>query len=284
MRRAAQLLVDEPFDDEPEVPPEALTRRRTTPRRRAVARVAELLDESPIPPFFPILHKLYSRILASLQVAMDHLAEPETALQDLTTLHDQVHTRLQPPPHSTASSTTGCRQVPRPVPSSATPIVAQVDELGEIAKEVKLPPAHHLELDPVMDETDVEIVSASVAETREQLLALISYLVHPALVDADAPAAEAPPSPHGRRAPPALRKRRSALDRLEHHEPGDIVPAAFVRHPLPWYEVDTREPLRRELLARYADVRTFVERKRAELTRQVRRKSWKAWREYEHLV
>ena len=114
MPRAAQLLVDEPFDDEPEVPPEALTRRRTTPRRRAVARVAELLDESPIPPFFPILHKLYSRILASLQVAMDHLAEPETALQDLTTLHDQVHTRLQPPPHSTASSTT-------PVPSSATP-------------------------------------------------------------------------------------------------------------------------------------------------------------------
>ena len=62
------------------------------------------------------------------------------------------------------------------------------------------------------------------------------------------------------------------------------MPAAFVRHPLPWYEVDTREPLRRELLARYADVRTFVERKRAELTRQVRRKSWKAWREYEHLV
>ena len=116
MPRAAQLLVDEPFDDEPEVPPEALTRRRTTPRRRAVARVAELLDESPIPPFFPILHKLYSRILASLQVAMDHLAEPETALQDLTTLHDQVHTRLQPPPHSTASSTTRCtqcRQVPR---------------------------------------------------------------------------------------------------------------------------------------------------------------------------
>ena len=195
MPRAAQLLVDEPFDDEPEVPPEALTRRRTTPRRRAVARVAELLDESPIPPFFPILHKLYSRILASLQVALDHLAEPETALQDLTTLHDQVHTRLQPPPHSTASSTSAQhRQVPRPVPSSATPIVAQVDELGEIAKEVKLPPAHHLELDPVMDETDVEIVSASVAETREQLLALISYLRHPALVDADAPAAEAPPS------------------------------------------------------------------------------------------
>ena len=114
MPRAAQLLVDEPFDDEPEEPPEALTRRRTTPRRKAVARVAELLDESPIPPFFPILHKLYSRILASLQVAMDHLAEPETALQDLTTLHDQVHTRLQQPPHSTASSTSAqCRQVPR---------------------------------------------------------------------------------------------------------------------------------------------------------------------------
>ena len=111
---APQLLVDEPFDDEPEEPPEALTRRRTTPRRKAVARVAELLDESPIPPFFPILHKLYSRILASLQVAMDHLAEPETALQDLTTLHDQVHTRLQQPPHSTASSTSAqCRQVPR---------------------------------------------------------------------------------------------------------------------------------------------------------------------------
>ena len=96
MPRAAQLLVDEPFDDEPEVPPEALTRRRTTPRRRAVARVAELLDESPIPPFFPILHKLYSRILASLQVAMDHLAEPETALQDLTTLHDQVACSRRP--------------------------------------------------------------------------------------------------------------------------------------------------------------------------------------------
>ena len=271
---APQLLVDEPFDDEPEEPPEGSTRRRTTTRRGAVGRVALLLDESPIPPLFPILHKLYSRILASLQVALDHLAEPETALQDLTTLHDQVHTRLQPPPHSTASSTSAQhRQVPRPVPSSATPSVAQVDELGEIAKEVKLPPAHHLELDPVMDETDVEIVSTSVAETREQLLALISYLRHPALVDADAPAAEAPPSPHGRRAPPALRKRRSALDRLAHHEPGDIVPAAFVRHPLPWYEVDTREPLRRELLARYADVRTFVERKRAELTRQVRRKS-----------
>ena len=61
-----------------------------------------------------------------------------------------------------------------------------MDELGELAKEVVLPPAHHLELDPVMDETDVEIVSASVAETREQLLALISYLRHPALVDADA--------------------------------------------------------------------------------------------------
>ena len=41
--------------------------------------------------FFLILHRLYSRILTSLQVAVDHLAEPETALQDLTTLHNQAH-------------------------------------------------------------------------------------------------------------------------------------------------------------------------------------------------
>ena len=72
-------------------------------------------DSSPSPQsFFSILHKLYSKILASLQVALDHLAEPETALQDLTTLHNQVHTRLQQPPHNTASSTSAqCRQVPR---------------------------------------------------------------------------------------------------------------------------------------------------------------------------
>ena len=127
-----------------------------------------------------------------------------------------------------------------------------MDELGELAKEVVLPPAHHLELDPVMDETDVAIVSVSVAETREQLLVLISYVRHPTLVEVDAPAAEAPPSPHGRRAPLALRKRRSALDRLTHHEPGDIVPTAFVRHPAPWWETDTREPLRRELNAYFA--------------------------------
>ena len=41
--------------------------------------------------FFLILHRLSSRILTSLQVAVDHLAEPETALQDLTTLHNQAH-------------------------------------------------------------------------------------------------------------------------------------------------------------------------------------------------
>ena len=47
-------------------------------------------DEAPTS-FFLILHKLYSNILTSLQVAVDHLAEPETALQDLTTLHNQAH-------------------------------------------------------------------------------------------------------------------------------------------------------------------------------------------------
>lgn len=164
---------------------------------------------------------------------------------------------------------------PAPREWSTPPLIAQVDELGELAKEVVLPPAHHLELDPVMDQTDVAIVSTSVAETREQLLVLISYVRHPMLVEVDAPAAEAPPSPHGRRAPLALQKRRSALDRLTHHEPGDIVPAAFVRHPLAWWEVDTREPLRRELLARYADVRTFVALKHAQLTRQVCHSKWK---------
>ena len=144
-----------------------------------------------------------------------------------------------------------------------------MDDLGELTKEVVLPPAHHLDLDPMMDETDVALVSASVAETREQLLALISYVRHPALVEADSPATVLIPSPRGRRAPPALLKRRSALDRLAHHEPGDVVPAAFVRHPVPWWEEDMREPLRRELLCRYAEVRTFVELKCAQLTRQV---------------
>ena len=219
--------------------------------------------------FFLILHRLYSRILTSLQVAVDHLAEPETALQDLTTLHDQAHySPPWQPPHSAASATSATSAV------STTPLLAQVEELGELTKEVVLPPAHHLELDPLMDETDVAIVSASVAETREQLLVLISYVRHPMLVEVDAPAAEAPPSPHGRRAPLALRKRRSALDRLTHHEPGDIVPTAFVRHPAPWWETDTREPLRRELLARYADVRTFVGLKHAQLTRQVCHSKW----------
>jgi len=225
-------------------------------------------DEAPTS-FFLILHKLYSNILTSLQVAVDHLAEPETALQDLTTLHDQAHySPPWQPPHSAASATSATSAV------STTPLLAQVEELGELTKEVVLPPAHHLELDPLMDETDVAIVSASVAETREQLLVLISYARHPMLVEVDAPAAEAPPSPHGRRAPLALRKRRSALDRLTHHEPGDIVPTAFVRHPAPWWETDTREPLRRELLARYADVRTFVGLKHAQLTRQVCHSKW----------
>ena len=62
--------------------------RQPNPHRRMGK--AELEGEAPTS-FFLILHKLYSRILTSLQVAVDHLAEPETALQDLTTLHNQAH-------------------------------------------------------------------------------------------------------------------------------------------------------------------------------------------------
>ena len=59
-------------------------------RKRGMDNSSESEDEAQTS-FFLILHRLYSRILTSLQVAVDHLAEPETALQDLTTLHNQAH-------------------------------------------------------------------------------------------------------------------------------------------------------------------------------------------------
>ena len=71
--------------------------RKVATVRRAVASLAmepkvqiDTRDEAP-PSFSLLLLKLYASILTSLQETVDHLAEPETALQDLAVLHDQVH-------------------------------------------------------------------------------------------------------------------------------------------------------------------------------------------------
>ena len=41
--------------------------------------------------FFLFLLTLYDRIVTSLQLTVDHLAEPEMALQNLSSLHKQAH-------------------------------------------------------------------------------------------------------------------------------------------------------------------------------------------------